>query len=328
MNGININRYQFEYDLTWMSFFQNHRGQTYLRFGGREDSGPESHLSKQALIEAMKTALRLHRSEVELSFDRFNPSGDAVERPEQLPGMQKMLAKRQVKCIHCHDVKTAQLRELGVQGKLTKESVFTYPSPANLGIQLDPVRQTHIRSIGERSAAATAGLKSGDSIETLDGHPVYSFADVTRVLQLAPERGVLPIVVRRAGESVVANVGLGDKWRTLGDPSWRESTHVVGPNSGFWGVKQTAAKKKTLGVGESKLAVKVTAIWGQWARDAGIKHGDIVIEIDGRKNDMHIKQLQTYLQMKKNWGDTVALTVLRGKRQVTLTMNLPAKPSD
>jgi hypothetical protein len=38
--------------------------------------------------------------------------------------------------------------------------------------------------------------------------------------------------------------------------------------------------------------------------------------------------LQTYLQMKKNWGDTVGITVLRKKKPVKLTMKLPAEPTD
>ena len=49
MNGVNLNQFQFEYDLTWMAFFQNAEGRTYARYGGRDDSGPESHLTKASM---------------------------------------------------------------------------------------------------------------------------------------------------------------------------------------------------------------------------------------------------------------------------------------
>ena len=81
-----------------------------------------------------------------------------------------------------------------------------------------------------------------------------------------------------------------------------------------------------LGIADDKMAVKVTAIWGNWARQAGVKHGDIVTVVDGKTEDMHIKQLQTYLQMNKDWGDSVEIRVIRKTKPVELTMKLPAKP--
>ncbi len=328
MNGININRFQFEYDLTWMSFFQNHRGETYLRFGGREDAGPETHLTKDSLIQAMNTALELHRSKMVKPTNRYEPSGEPSLTPEQLPITQKMLANRKNKCIHCHDIKTAQLRELRSKGQLKKEMVFSYPSPSNLGIRLDPVNQSTIQSIEEGSVAFDAGLRAGDVLQSLDRQPVFSFADATRVLELTPETGKLNVVAHRVGQDFHCQIDLSDQWRAAGDPSWRDSTHLVGPNSGFWGVRQDADQKSRLKLGAGKLAIKVTAIWGKWAKQAGIQQGDIVIMIDGVSDDMHIRQLQSYLQMKKNWGETIGIMVLRQQQPVELTMKLPDEPTE
>lgn len=326
MNGVDINRFQFEYDLTWMSFFQNHEGETYLRYGGREDAAPETHLSKHSLIHAMNTALKLHQSNTVKPSNRFEPAGDQSRSPEQMPIMKKMLANRKNKCIHCHDVKNARLRALDLAGKLKKEMVFTYPSPSNLGIRLAPVIQTKIQAIDGGSAALNAGLLPGDVLQSLNGQSVFSFADATRVLELAPKEGKLRVVAIRDGKNITCDIELANQWRTVGDPSWRESTHVVGPNSGFWGVQQNAKQKTKLGIADDKMAVKVTAIWGNWARQAGVKHGDIVTMVDGKTEDMHIKQLQTYLQMNKDWGDSVEIRVIRKTKPVELTMKLPAKP--
>ena len=328
MNEVNINHFQFEYDLTWMSFFQNHLGQTYLRYGGREDIGAESHLNKDSLLLAMRETLRLHSQKTPREFSRFEPSNETVSTPIEIPSMVKILAKRQNKCVHCHEVKSANLKELQSTGKLEKRMVFTYPSPLNLGIQLDAVEQNKIQSIVKSSAAETTGLKANDIIQSLDGHPVFTFADVTRVLELAPDEGVLKVEAKREGVTIESEIRLADSWKTNGDPSWRESTHIVGPNSGFWAVELTASQRKSMKIDEDKLALRANAIWGDWAKKAGIKHGDVVTSIDGKSNKMSIKQLQTYLQMNKEWGEVVKLVVIRKRKPKRLTMTLPQENHD
>ena len=323
MNGVNINHFQFEYDLTWMSFFQNHLGQTYLRYGGREDVGAESHLNKDSLLGAMRETLRLHKLNSPREFSRFEPSNETMLSPIEIPSTQKMLAKRQNKCVHCHDVKSAQLRELRSAGKLEKRMVFTYPSPLNFGLQLDAVEQNKIKAIEKGSAADSAALKAGDVVQSLDGHSVFTYADVTRVLELSPDDGILNVIAKRKDTIVKVEVKLAKDWKTHGDPSWRESTHIVGPNSGFWAVELSSAQRESLNIGEEKLALRANAIWGQWAKKAGIKHGDVITSIDGKSNKMGIKQLQTYLQMNKEWGEEVKLVVIRKRRPIRLTMTLP-----
>ena len=328
MNGIDINRFQFEYDLTWMSFFQNHDGRTYLRYGGREDDGPDTHLSKDSLLIAMNKALELHASQAVKPTSQYEPINDEPMTPEDIPSIQKMLAKRKVKCIHCHDVKTAKLTEIRSRGKLKKEMVFSYPSPTNLGIQLDPINQNKIKSVDNGSAAMQSGLKAGDILVSLAGQDVFTYGDATRVLELAPQSGQLDATFVRAGKRIKTEIMLGDKWRTGGDPSWRESTHVFGPNSGFWAVLLTPEQKSSFRLAENQLALKITAIWGAWARKAGLKHGDVVVSIDGKSTAMHIRQLQTYLQMKKNWGDSVEITVLRGAEELQMNLDLPTAPTN
>jgi len=328
MNGVNIDHFQFEYDLTWMSFFQNEKGQTYLRYGGREDVGPESHLNKDSLLLAMKQTLVLHKQAEPRVFNRFEPSPDSKRTPEDIPSTQKLLANRQNKCIHCHDVKGALLRDLQANNKLEKSMVFSYPSPSNLGISLDAVHQNKIKNIIPASSAKSAGLKSGDVLKSLAEQPVFTFADVTRVLELAPNKGTLEGVASRGDEAITFKLDLANGWKAIGDPSWRESTHIVGPNSGFWGVALSSAQQKSLNIDGDRLAIRATAIWGQWAKKAGVKHGDIVTSIDGQSEKMSIKQLQTYLQMNKEWGETVKLTVLRKRRPVELTMILPNETDD
>ena len=329
MNGVNINHFQFEYDLTWMSFFQNHEGRTYTRYGGREDTAAESHVNKTSLIATMKKAMELHKSGTLKPISKYDPLPESIAIADDLPGVKKLQARRKESCIHCHEVKAFQLKVLRTDNKLTKSMVFTYPSPKTLGIAIDSKDQTLIKSVVEKSPAAKAGLQPNDRIQQVDNQSVFTFADTTRVLDLAPTGAAqLSIRIKREGKSIDTKLELADGWKTTGDPSWRESTHVVGPNSGFWGKRLTSTQRKSNNIDEGKLGLRITVIWGQWTREAKLRNGDIIVSIDGKTDDFGIKQLQTYLQMNRNWGDSVVFKVLRNGKPVSLTMNLPKTPTE
>lgn len=326
MNGVNLEQFQFEYDLTWMSFFQNAEGRTYVRYGGREDSNPESHLNKQSLLRVMRQALQLHRDGAIRPDNRYEPVAKSVRTPEDIPPMNKMLAPRKESCIHCHDVKVAQLLHARDQGTLRKDMVFTYPSPSNLGIVVDPVIHNQIRHVESDSPAATAGLQVGDWITSLDGQPVLSFADMTRVLELTPDTGTLRVGLLRNKVESAVELKLPSGWRTSDDPSWRQSTGVVGPNAGLWGVAATDDERRKLGLEKGDLAIRVTYMHKPWSKNAGLQLNDFILSINGKTTDMTIRQLQTYLHLNKNWGDTVDLVIRRGDKEIKTSMTFPDKP--
>ncbi len=329
MNCVNINQFQFEYDLTWMAFFQNADGRTYTRYGGREDHDAESHLSKNSLLGVMRQVLELHRDKQVQPVSRYEPVGETVRIPEDIPPMTRMLARRkEASCIHCHDVKNATLRHASDLGKLRKEMVYTYPSPSNVGLRLDANAQNVVRSVADNSSAARAGVQSGDVILSADGQRVLTFADLTRVLELTPDDAELPIQLRRGDQVIETTLRLEKGWRKNTDVSWRSSVEVVGPNGGFWGAKASPKQRRELGLDTKDLALRVTFIWGKWTREAGIKNGDIVVTIDGKQNDMNVRQIHAHLQLNRDWGDTVPVVVRRGDKRLELTMQLPSGPSD
>ncbi len=326
MNGVNINQFQFEYDLTWMSFFQNADGRTYLRYGGREDHDPESHLNKESLLRVMRQALALHDDGSVQPDSRYEPVAASVRTPEDIPTMKAMMAKRKESCIHCHDVKIAQLRHLRDQGRLVKDLVFTYPSPSQLGIQLDPAVQYKVQKVDAESPAEVAGIRTGDLIRTIDGQRVLTLADMSRVLELTPKSGTLAVGIERDKETVATAIRLPDGWRKSDDPSWRSSTGVMGPSSGFWGVAANGDQRRQLGLTEDDLAIRVTFLWGPWIKESGLRNGDYVVAIDGQKTNMTIRQLQAYLHLNRNWGDKIDLVVCRDGKDVKLTMQFPDEP--
>lgn len=326
MNGVNLNQFQFEYDLTWMAFFQSADGRTYVRYGGREDHDAESHLNKQSLLRVMSQALILHRDGKIQPNNRYEPVATSVRTPEQIPPMKGMLAPRKESCIHCHDVKVAELLHARDLGTLRKDMVFTYPSPSHLGIDLDPFVQFHVRDVEANSPAAAAGIRAGDLIRTMDEQRVLTLADMSRVLELTPATGKLGIGLERNNSNVAVELDLPNGWRSSDDPSWRQSTGVVGPNAGLWGVAANEQQRRQLRIGEGDLAIRVTYIHKPWSREAGLKLNDYILAIDGRKTDMTIRQLQAYLHLNKNWGDTIELVVRRGDQDVKMSMTFPDKP--
>src|SRR5262245_56480934 len=116
MNGVDLSLFQFERDLTWMAFFMDAEDRIYRGYGGREDSEAESHLNRESLIRVMRQVLDWHKDgNVESTVSRA-PAGP-YRTPEQIPTMAAMMARRTEKCIHCHDVKSAELRQAQATGE-------------------------------------------------------------------------------------------------------------------------------------------------------------------------------------------------------------------
>jgi C-terminal processing protease CtpA/Prc len=299
----------------------------YARYGGREDAEAESHISKESLLRTMQEVLALHRAG-DVQKSRYEPGREPVHTPEDIPTMRALLAPRKEnKCIHCHDVKVAELKHLQQTGRFTRELVFTYPAPSAIGIELDRDLQNKVRAVTPRSFAEQAGVREGDMLVSTDGQRILTFADFTRVLELTPPESTLPLELRRGNQSITATLKLSGKWRRTQDPSWRESLHVAGPNAGFWGHKLDEEEREKLGLPAGRMAVLVTFIWGDHTRKAGIRKDDIVVKFDGLTRDLTIPQVHAHLNLNRNYGDSVPLTVRRGGQEHELMLVLPNERS-
>ncbi len=328
MNGVNINLFQFERDLTWMAFFMDANDQFYARYGGREDEHAESHLNKESLQRVMKQVLELQRDR-QVQTGRFEPSGKPLRTPEDIPPMQQMIARRKEnKCIHCHDVKVAELRHQQSLDRFTRDMVFTYPTPSSVGIRIDPRQQNRVEAVLPDSAATKAGVLPGDVILSADGQRTLTLADFARVLELTPKEAKLPLQIRRGEQTLTTTLELAGNWRRGKDPSWRESLHVAGPNAGFWGQKLNEEERRRLGVAADTLAVRVTFVWGDFTRQAGLRIDDVVIEFDDLRRDMTINQLHAHLNLNRNYSDKIPLVVLRDGKRQELSVQLPSHAPD
>ncbi|MEO6809950.1 MAG: Trx7/PDZ domain-containing (seleno)protein [Isosphaeraceae bacterium] len=316
MNGVDLNLFQFERDLTFMAFFMNNRDGVYTRYGGREDGDAESHLTKTSLLRIMDEVLRRHEAG-EAPVEQPITSGQPPRTPESIPQLKPMLARRREQCIHCHDVKAAELRGLQELGTFRRELIFTYPMPFTLGLDIDPDHQQGVRSVQAGSPAANAGVMAGDTITRVGDRRVLTVGDMARVLEQLQAETKLPLELSRNGEFVKTTLTLSPSWKQTADPSWRPSIELAGPNLGFWAKQLSEPEKQAANLPADALALKVTFLFPNHPtpQEAGLRLGDVLIELDGRRNAWTTRQMHAYAQMNHEFGDKVPAVIQRNGKK-------------
>ena len=95
-------------------------------------------------------------------------------------------------CIHCHQVNEFRRADAKAAGTWTRDDLWVYPLPENVGITHRPGPRRHGQGRDRGSPAAKAGLKAGDRLVTLNGYSVASIADAQYALHKAPKSGDHP----------------------------------------------------------------------------------------------------------------------------------------
>src|ERR1051325_8431691 len=125
MRGVDLNRFDFDYDLTWAALFMNARGATYCRYGGRDSQNAEAHLTLIGLGASMNDALRF--------YDRDPNRAGPTAAPQRVEDYRAADRFKNAKCIHCHQVNEVRRETLRTSGQWRKEMAFAYPNPGNIG---------------------------------------------------------------------------------------------------------------------------------------------------------------------------------------------------
>ncbi len=224
MNGMDLNLFQFDYDLTWAGFFMNKHGHIYARYGTRKGKQPEEMMSKAGLMTVMRKVLEVHKTE----GDRKPAAAMAPRPPETFKSLPGPIRSGR-ECLHCHQVWEFMRKDLGNAAKqyYEIEAKEFYPLPENLGIALDADRGNAVASVDPKSAAGKAAIEAGDEIVSMNGTPTYSAADMSWVLHRLAKGGSLKVEVLRGGEKKEIKVAPTGAWRTR-DSSWRGSVSYFG----------------------------------------------------------------------------------------------------
>ncbi len=319
MRGVNLDLFDFDYDLTWMSFFLHADGTIYGRYGGRDTDSADSRVSLAGLRYALEAALARHRrAEVRCS----GPETKTPRTVEQYPAARRMPERA---CIHCHQVYDLRRESLQAVGKWRREELWVYPLPENIGLTLDRDRGDRVAHVAAASLAARAGIQVGDRLLTIDGRSVASFADVQYALHRAPARGKLTIIWRHEEQMHKSELPLTDGWRKT-DISWRWSLRGVDPPPGVHGDDLSADEKKALGLSAKRLAFRQGPFVSEPARQAGVRQNDVIIGVNGKTLDMSERQFGAYIRLNYRVGESVTYNVLRRGKRLDVALTLTARP--
>ncbi len=311
ITGVDLNLFDFDYDLTWMAFFLNADGQVYGRYGGRDAKGSDTRNSLAGLKYAMQAALEAHRR---------NPQPPVKKPPpfyiESLP------TARQFKgCIHCHYVKEIRWAEDKAAGTWNRQEIWGYPLPENLGLTLERDRGNVVQAVAPGSLADKAGLKAGDVVGKLNGFAVHSFADAQYALHRAPAKGEVPLAWSRGDQPHSATLNLADGWRKT-NITWRPSLLDLLPSLRVYGSDLSPKEKKTLGLGDKRLAFRQEKPVHSEAQAVGIRENDVILGIDNQALDMTVDEFLGYVRRNYLIGDRITLNVLRDGKRLELPLKL------
>jgi serine protease Do len=213
---LDLNVFDYDYDLTWIAFFLSADGRVYGRFGGRDGKSAEGHLSLAGLRYAMASALQAHRQGARATGASPNRTPLFAEE------ISGITALRTDSCVHCHQIYTARRQNLVKQGRWNDSMFWVYPLPENVGLTLDNDQQDRVRGVRANSSASRAGIRPGDILREVNGISIASFGDAQYALHRAPASGSIPVSWQRGGERMSGRLQLTDGWRRT-DWSWRPS---------------------------------------------------------------------------------------------------------
>src|SRR5436190_12324443 len=129
MRDVNIALFEYDYDMTWMSFFLDADARIYTRYGSRDHSASDSHNTSAGLRHTMKEVLALHEEESVLPREPYTPP---KLKPADIPAYKKMYAGS---CGRCHMLNEAKWEQQRQDGTMKAGAFFFYPLPENIGIK-------------------------------------------------------------------------------------------------------------------------------------------------------------------------------------------------
>ncbi len=336
-NGMDLSRFQFDFDQSWTAFFLNADGTIYGRYGTRShQTESDGDVTLDGFLATLFEVQKLHDKFPEIKESLAAKTGQKapVAVPEAFPSLQDKYTSDlnyngevARSCIHCHQVGDAW-REWyrAADQPMPANLLFPYPHPKSLGLNMDPKTAVSVASVAAGSWAAEAGFQAGDLITQLAGQPMVSMADMQWVLHHADFQATIPALVERQGKTLELSLVLPEGWRETSDISWRVSSWpyrrmVLG------GLRlQSLTEEQTSAIGEpTGVGLRVNVV-GQFnanaaAKRAGFKVDDVIVGLDGLTRPMTESQVLAHLLRSKKLGDTFDVEVLReGKRR---TIQLP-----
>jgi len=313
VDDLDLNLFDFDYDLTFMVFFLNADEKVYARYGSRDGVSPDSRQSLAGLHYTMASVLQMHECEDKV----FAP------KEQETPKFVRDVAsnRRMRGCMHCHQVKEVLNADLQAKGKWSRDLVWRFPLPEAVGLDLEIDRGNVVKTVAAKSPALATGLTTGDVVRRLNGVPIHSQADVQCALDRAPKAGQVEIVWQRSGQVLTDKLALTQGWRKS-DISWRPSMRHQVPAARVYGEDLTPEEKTPLGLSAKQLAFRQRDSLSAQAEAAGIRAGDIILGVDDLNLEMDAFGFLRYVRGHYLIGDQVTVNLFRDGKRLNLPMTL------
>jgi serine protease Do len=200
---------------------------------------------------------------------------------------------------------------------------------------------TIVKEMAEDGPAAKAGLKKGDRIRSFDRVTIEDYWDITNVLRKKEPGDRVSLDIVRDGDEMTLDVTLGERPRRSHEvwySSGGEDVKVLSPGKGT--VIRLGGNRLFLGVDVKEMSEDLRGFFkapddagvlinrvieGTPAERAGLRAGDVVIEVDG-KEIRSVGDISRALRSREA-GDEVPVVVIRDRNRKTLDVTLDERES-
>ncbi len=226
---------------------------------------------------------------------------------------------------------------------VTADNMSTYKLKSERGVI--------VRSVVKGSPAEKAKLQENDVLLEYAGFPVRSTQQLSRLVKETPVGRSVELVVSREGEqmNLTAQIGKSDSSRSAIGSWMNQDPIIIGPNNRSFpfSTPEDFGERFSVWVDRKpRLGITLQPLTDQFSEFLGVpdKKGALVFSVDNdspsagklkagdvitRADDKTINDPDDLVQFirEKDKG-TIAFKVIRDKREITVTVNLPGEDTD
>ncbi|MBW1999948.1 MAG: DegQ family serine endoprotease [Deltaproteobacteria bacterium] len=173
-----------------------------------------------------------------------------------------------------------------------------------------------VADITKGGPAEKAGIKRGDVIITFDGREIKEMRDLPYIVASTPVGKVVEVEVVRKGKRKTFKVKIGELKGEKGIPAPGKAA----PKLGMAVEELTSELARTYGLSETSGIIVVGVERGSPAEEAGIRVGDLILEIDQVPVE-NIEQFEKKLSSYKE-GDKILFLIRRQRGTLYLILKV------
>jgi hypothetical protein len=213
--------------------------------------------------------------------------------------------------------------------------------PERLGeLKLKEEHGAEVTMVDQDAPAGKAGLHEHDVIVSLNGTAVESAAQLRRMIKETPSGRVVTLGISRDGQPLTIKVQLADRHKSM---TWEPNVKIDIPKieippmdfdlpvsvvvvhsslrSGLMVENISPQLGDFFGVKDGKGVLVRSVDKGSRGEKAGFRAGDVVVKV----NNQPVHDTSDFTHALRSSGGPAAVTVMRDRKEQTLTLTLPEK---